>query len=292
MEAEPTGSWVQQEELRRQTLEIERKGHIAVELRCWNDPFAGFKVRVPDVAIQTGSEAGQLRTRKKTSNQKILAEEEDEAQARVERASLIGKFCSTYGFFAGVDGPPPNQYPLISVLVWKMGSKITGKPFHLLSAEQIQGPSQKRDPDGDVQYSQTSWSSYNNRVTWNDTCLFQPALANRDIRLRLIQRVKEELNGPEQTGDVRTQVAVYLAQQQALPPAQRYLQSSIIRDGRTVIFGIHPELIKNIHRSMQIFEVNAWLTAINEAQRLGYRHLDNCALRAPLVRHDHPAIST
>ncbi|KAJ6545678.1 hypothetical protein B0H19DRAFT_1380185 [Mycena capillaripes] len=109
--------------------------------------------------------------------------------------------------------------------------------------------------------------------------LFHPALANRDIRLRLIQRVKEELNGPEHTGDVRTQVAVYLAQQQALPPAERYLQSSIIRDGRTVIFGIHPELIKNIHRvrtldcdttfkpvagSMQIFEVNAWLTAINE----------------------------
>ncbi|KAJ7110858.1 hypothetical protein C8R44DRAFT_883329 [Mycena epipterygia] len=114
--------------------------------------------------------------------------------------------------------------------------------------------------------------------------LFHPALANRDIRLRLIQRVKEELNGPERTGDVRTQVAVYLAQQQALPPAERYLQSSIIRDGRTVIFGIHPELIKNIHRvraldcdttfkpvagSMQIFEVNAWLTAINEAVTLG-----------------------
>ncbi|KAJ7857931.1 hypothetical protein B0H14DRAFT_3637442 [Mycena olivaceomarginata] len=114
--------------------------------------------------------------------------------------------------------------------------------------------------------------------------LFHPALANRDIRLRLIQRVKEELNGPEHTGDVRTQVAVYLAQQQALPPAERYLQSSIIRDGRTVIFGIHPELIKNIHRvrtldcdttfkpvagSMQIFEVNAWLTAINEAVTLG-----------------------
>ncbi|KAJ7323299.1 hypothetical protein DFH08DRAFT_817869 [Mycena albidolilacea] len=101
--------------------------------------------------------------------------------------------------------------------------------------------------------------------------LFHPALANRDIRLRLIQRVKEELNGPEHTGD-------------ALPPAERYLQSSIIRDGRTVIFGIYPELIKNIHRvrtldcdttfkpvagSMQIFEVNAWLTAINEAVTLG-----------------------
>ncbi|KAJ7440473.1 hypothetical protein B0H11DRAFT_2292867 [Mycena galericulata] len=114
--------------------------------------------------------------------------------------------------------------------------------------------------------------------------LFHPALANRDIRLRLIQRVKEELDGPERTGDVRTQVAVYLAQQQALPPAERYLQSSIIRDGRTVIFGIHPELIKNVHRvrtldcdttfkpvagSMQIFEVNAWLTAINEAVTLG-----------------------
>ncbi|KAJ6537019.1 hypothetical protein B0H19DRAFT_1382808 [Mycena capillaripes] len=70
----------------------------------------------------------------------------------------------------------------------------------------------------------------------------------------------------------------------ALPPAERYLQSSIIRDGRTVIFGIHPELIKNIHRvrtldcdttfkpvagSMQIFEVNAWLTVINEAVTLG-----------------------
>ncbi|KAJ7869348.1 hypothetical protein B0H13DRAFT_2557776 [Mycena leptocephala] len=114
--------------------------------------------------------------------------------------------------------------------------------------------------------------------------LFHPALANRDIRLRLVQRVKEELNGPERTGDVRTQVAVYLAQQQALPPAERYLQSSIIRDGRTVIFGINPDLIKNIHRvrtldcdttlkpvagSMQIFEVNAWLSAINEAVTLG-----------------------
>ncbi|KAJ7777498.1 hypothetical protein B0H14DRAFT_3587522, partial [Mycena olivaceomarginata] len=74
--------------------------------------------------------------------------------------------------------------------------------------------------------------------------LFHPALANRDIRLRLIKRVKEELDGPERAGDVRTQVAVYLAQQQALPPAERYLQSSITRDGRTIIFGIHPELIK------------------------------------------------
>jgi len=76
-----------------------------------------------------------------------------------------------------------------------------------------------------------------------------------------------------------TEVAVYLAQQQALPPAERYLQSSIIRDGRTVIFGINPDLIKNIHRvrtldcdttfkpvagSMEVFEVNAWLSAINE----------------------------
>ncbi|KAJ7814346.1 hypothetical protein B0H14DRAFT_3878738 [Mycena olivaceomarginata] len=66
--------------------------------------------------------------------------------------------------------------------------------------------------------------------------------------------------------------------------AERYLQSSIIRDRRTVIFGIHPELIKNIHRvrtldcdttfkpvagSMQIFEVKAWFTAINEAVTLG-----------------------
>jgi hypothetical protein len=88
--------------------------------------------------------AGSLEQEKRHRTKKILAEEEDAAQARVERAFLIGKFCSTYGFFAGVDGPPPNQYPLISVLVWKMGSKITGKPFHLLSAEHIQGPSQKR----------------------------------------------------------------------------------------------------------------------------------------------------
>ncbi|KAJ7868340.1 hypothetical protein B0H14DRAFT_3585160 [Mycena olivaceomarginata] len=72
--------------------------------------------------------------------------------------------------------------------------------------------------------------------------------------------------------------------QQALPPAERYLQSSITRDGRTIIFGIHPELIKNIHRvrtldcdttfkpvvgSMDIFEINAWLAAINEAVTLG-----------------------
>ncbi|KAJ7856499.1 hypothetical protein B0H14DRAFT_2578833 [Mycena olivaceomarginata] len=78
--------------------------------------------------------------------------------------------------------------------------------------------------------------------------LFHPALADRGVRLRLVQRVKEELNGPEHTGDVRTQVAVYLAQQQALPPAERYLQSSIILDGRTVIFGINPDLLKNIHR--------------------------------------------
>ncbi|KAJ7897530.1 hypothetical protein B0H13DRAFT_1884636 [Mycena leptocephala] len=152
------------------------------------------------------------------------------------------------------------------------------------------------DPDGDVQYSQTSLSSYNNRVTWNDTCLFHPALANRDIRLRRIQRVKEELNGPEHTGDVRTlsDSCIYNSQKsQALPPAESYLQSSIIRDGRTVIFGIHPELIRNIHRvrsldcdttfkpvagSMQIFEVNAWLTAINEVQ---YRASDpaSCQLR-------------
>ncbi|KAJ6536393.1 hypothetical protein B0H19DRAFT_1079888 [Mycena capillaripes] len=124
--------------------------------------------------------------------------------------------------------------------------------------------------------------------------LFHPALANRDIRLRLVQRVKEELNGPKHTGNVRnrigelhlhfTEVAVYLAQQQALPPAERYLQSSIIRDGRRVILGINPDLIKNIHLvqtldcdttfkpvvgSMQIFEVNAWLAAINVAVTLG-----------------------
>ncbi|KAJ6541306.1 hypothetical protein B0H10DRAFT_2392116 [Mycena sp. CBHHK59/15] len=86
------------------------------------------------------------------------------------------------------------------------------------------------------------------KAIYHAYCPWEDPLANRDIRLRLIQRVKEELNGPERTGDVRTQVAVYRAQQQALPPAEHYLQSSIIRDGRTVIFGIHPELIKNIHR--------------------------------------------
>ncbi|KAK6981644.1 hypothetical protein R3P38DRAFT_3234088 [Favolaschia claudopus] len=109
--------------------------------------------------------------------------------------------------------------------------------------------------------------------------LFHPALANRDTRIRLVQQVKQELNASTSTGDVKKQIAVYLAEQQAKPPSERYLQSSIVRDGRTIIFGIHPELIKNIHRvrtldcdttfkpvvgSMNIFEVNAWLAAINE----------------------------
>ncbi|KAJ7789731.1 hypothetical protein B0H14DRAFT_3572999 [Mycena olivaceomarginata] len=77
----------------------------------------------------------------------------------------------------------------------------------------------------------------------------------------------------------RYQVATYLADQEALSTEKRYLQSSLSRDGKRVIFGAHPKLLRSIHDlrtldcdttfkpvagEMQIFEINGWLVAINE----------------------------
>ncbi|KAF8189161.1 hypothetical protein K438DRAFT_1971805 [Mycena galopus ATCC 62051] len=76
------------------------------------------------------------------------------------------------------------------------------------------------------------------------------------------------------------QVAIYLADQEALCDEKRYLQSSLSRDGKRVIFGAHPKLLCSIHDlrtldcdttfkpvvgEMQIFKINGWLVAINES---------------------------
>ncbi|KAJ7906823.1 hypothetical protein B0H13DRAFT_1880223 [Mycena leptocephala] len=98
--------------------------------------------------------------------------------------------------------------------------------------------------------------------------LFHAGLANRDVRFKLVQ-----------------QVAAYVAQQQSLPTKDRYLESIFLRDGKTTIFGAHPELLKFIHRvrtldcdttfkpvagEMQIFEINGWMPAINQGEHILY----------------------
>ncbi|KAJ7734154.1 hypothetical protein DFH07DRAFT_967699 [Mycena maculata] len=101
------------------------------------------------------------------------------------------------------------------------------------------------------------------------------------IRLHIIQDLKAEWNELSSTAtNTRQQVATYLADQEALTDEKRYLQSSLSREGKRIIFGAHPKLLRSIHDlctldcdttfkpvagEMQIFEVNGWLVAINEA---------------------------
>ncbi|KAJ6556560.1 hypothetical protein DFH09DRAFT_1317880 [Mycena vulgaris] len=111
--------------------------------------------------------------------------------------------------------------------------------------------------------------------------LFHPGLISRDTKTRIIQELKAEWNDLSSTAaNTRQQVATYLADQEALSDKKRYLQSSLSREGKRIIFGAHPKLLCSIHDlrtldcdttfkpvagEMQIFEVNGWLAAINEA---------------------------
>jgi hypothetical protein len=76
-----------------------------------------------------------------------------------------------------------------------------------------------------------------------------------------------------------SEVASYLADQEALNDEKRYLHSSLSRDGKRIIFGAHHKLLGSIHDlrtidcdttfkpvagEMQIFEINGWLVAIDE----------------------------
>ncbi|KAJ7466398.1 hypothetical protein FB451DRAFT_1260800, partial [Mycena latifolia] len=75
-------------------------------------------------------------------------------------------------------------------------------------------------------------------------------------------------------------VATYLVDQEGLTDEERCLQSSLSREGKRIIFGAHPKLLHSIHDlrtldcdttfkpvagDMQIFEINGWSVAINEA---------------------------
>ncbi|KAJ6529350.1 hypothetical protein B0H19DRAFT_531758 [Mycena capillaripes] len=111
--------------------------------------------------------------------------------------------------------------------------------------------------------------------------LFHPGLISRDTKTRIIQEVKAEWNDLSSTAaNVRQQVATYLADQEALSDDKRYLQGSVSREGKRIIFGAHPKLLCSIHDlrtldcdttfkpvagEMQIFEINGWLVAINES---------------------------
>jgi hypothetical protein len=81
------------------------------------------------------------------------------------------------------------------------------------------------------------------------------------------------------------EVATYLADQEALSDDKRYLQGSVSREGKRIIFGAHPKLLCSIHDlrtldcdttfkpvagEMQIFEINGWLVAINECTSMSF----------------------
>ncbi|KAJ7796708.1 hypothetical protein B0H14DRAFT_3157834 [Mycena olivaceomarginata] len=94
-------------------------------------------------------------------------------------------------------------------------------------------------------------------------------------------KLKAEWNELSSTAtNTRQQVATYLADQESLTDEKRYLQSSLSREGMRIIFGAHPKLLHSIHDlrtldcdttfkpvagDIQIFEINGWLVAINEA---------------------------
>ncbi|KAJ6590834.1 hypothetical protein B0H10DRAFT_2233487 [Mycena sp. CBHHK59/15] len=92
--------------------------------------------------------------------------------------------------------------------------------------------------------------------------LFHPGLISHDTKTHLIQQVKTELN------------------EEALSDEKTYLHSSLSRDGKQIIFGVHNKLLCSIHDlctldcdttfkpvvgEMQIFEINGWLVGINES---------------------------
>ncbi|KAJ7773919.1 hypothetical protein B0H16DRAFT_114703 [Mycena metata] len=129
--------------------------------------------------------------------------------------------------------------------------------------------------------------------------LFHPGLISRDTKTRIIQEVKAEWNELSSTAvNTRQQVATYLADQEALSDEKRYLQSSLSRDGKRVIFGAHSKLLCSIHDlrtldcdttfkpvagKMQIFEINGWLVAINESVTV---------MRVWMEVHDHATYKT
>ncbi|KAJ7732028.1 hypothetical protein B0H16DRAFT_1770721 [Mycena metata] len=111
--------------------------------------------------------------------------------------------------------------------------------------------------------------------------LFHPGLIRRDTKTRLIQEVKAEWNELSSiAANTRQQVAAYLAAQEAFSDEKRFLQSSLSREGKRVIFGAHPKLLNFIHDlrtldcdttfkpvagQMQIFEINGWMMSVQEA---------------------------
>ncbi|KAJ7906749.1 hypothetical protein B0H13DRAFT_2333189 [Mycena leptocephala] len=111
--------------------------------------------------------------------------------------------------------------------------------------------------------------------------LFHPGLISPDTKTRIIQEVKAEWNELSSTAaNTQQQVANYIADQEALSSEKRYLQSSVSRDGKRVIFGANPKLLcsiqdlrtldydttfKPVAGEMQIFDINGWLVAINES---------------------------
>ncbi|KAJ6628320.1 hypothetical protein B0H10DRAFT_1940517 [Mycena sp. CBHHK59/15] len=112
------------------------------------------------------------------------------------------------------------------------------------------------------------------------TRLRMPGLISRDTKTRIIQELKAEWNKLSSTAtNTRQQVVTYLADQESLTDEKRYLQSSLSREGKRIIFGAHPKLLHSIHDlrtldcdttfkpvagDMQIFEINGWLVVINE----------------------------
>ncbi|KAJ7818895.1 hypothetical protein B0H14DRAFT_2600983 [Mycena olivaceomarginata] len=62
--------------------------------------------------------------------------------------------------------------------------------------------------------------------------LFHAGLANRDVRFKLVQQVRKELESSPPAGPVKQQIAAYVTQQQSLPAKDRYLQSIFLRDGK------------------------------------------------------------
>ncbi|KAJ6583670.1 hypothetical protein B0H10DRAFT_1962069 [Mycena sp. CBHHK59/15] len=78
--------------------------------------------------------------------------------------------------------------------------------------------------------------------------LFHPGLISRDTKTRIIQELKAKWNDLSSTAaNTRQQVATYIADQEALSDEKRYLQSSLSREGKRIIFGAHPKLLCSIH---------------------------------------------
>ncbi|KAJ7306174.1 hypothetical protein DFH08DRAFT_1054689, partial [Mycena albidolilacea] len=116
--------------------------------------------------------------------------------------------------------------------------------------------------------------------------LYHPALLNRDTKQKLINQVKDE-GGSDVSQE--TQIATYIAKQQARPPEERYIHSIYQRDGKTIIFGLRKGVVKHIHTvrtldcdttfkpvkgKTDMYEINGWLMSVNESVTLGRVWMD------------------